>query len=82
MKNLYHRIAEEVQETANALNKELGRFDSVGSHLPQVEITNHMFTAYLYESLGIEVGLSYTEMIKFFGMLPSRELPQRESWNF
>lgn len=49
--NKYNLSAEEIQREANAINKELGRFDPARRHLFQVEVPNHMFTKYLYESV-------------------------------
>ena len=64
--NKYNHTAEEVQAAADAINKELGRFDPLRRHLFQVEVPNHMFTAYLYESMGIELSLSPKEIDKVF----------------
>ncbi len=66
VQNKYNRTAEEVQEEANAINKELGRFDPEKRHLFQVEVPNHMFTAYLYESMGIELDISGKEVDRVF----------------
>lgn len=65
-KNKYGKTAAEVQAYAEEINKELGRFDPLKKHLMQVEVPNHMFTAYLYESQGIEVSLSPKEIDKVF----------------
>lgn len=64
--NKYNHTVEEVQAAADAINKELGRFDPLRRHLFQVEVPNHMFTAYLYESMGIELSLSPKEIDKVF----------------
>ncbi len=66
VKNKYNRTAQEIQAEANAINKELGRFDPLKRHLFQVEVPNLMFTSYLYESLGIEVPLSHKEIDTIF----------------
>lgn len=65
-KNKYNKSAEEVQDYANKLNRELGRFDPEKRHLFQVEVPNHMFTKYLYESQGIEIALSPEEIDSVF----------------
>jgi len=65
-KNKYNRTVEEVQAAADSINKELGRFDPLKKHLFQVEVPNHMFTAYLYESLGIEISLAPEQIDKVF----------------
>lgn len=65
-KNKYNKSAEEVQAYANRLNQELGRFDPEKRHLFQVEVPNHMFTKYLYESQGIEISLASEEIDSVF----------------
>ena len=59
--NKYGLSAEQVQARADELNREMGRFDPAMRHLNRIEIPNHMFTAYLYESLGIRLSLSSEE---------------------
>ncbi len=56
IKNKYNRTAADIQAVADAINNELGRFDSKRHQLFQVEVPNYMFTAYLYESQGIASG--------------------------
>ena len=57
VKNPRRRTAEEVQRAADQLNRALGRFGPASGHMHHVEIPNHMFNAYLYESQGIELSL-------------------------
>lgn len=64
--NKYHLTAEQIQQEANAINEELGRFDPARRHLFQVEAPNHMFTAYLYESLGIQISLTHEQVDQVF----------------
>ena len=64
--NKYNLTAERIQEEADRINKELGRFDPEKKHLFEVEAPNHMFTAYLYESLGIELSISSEEVDRVF----------------
>lgn len=66
VKNKYHLTAEQVQEKAEELNRELGRFDPAKKHILPIEIPNTMFTPYLYESLGIEIALSNAEIDTVF----------------
>ena len=66
VKNKYHLSAEQVQARANEINREFGRFDPEKRHLFQIEIPNTMFTPYLYESLGIEIALSNSEIDRVF----------------
>lgn len=66
IKNKYNKTAEEVQDYANRLNQELGRFAPEKRHLFQVEVPNAMFTNYLYESQGIEIALSSEEIDSVF----------------
>lgn len=64
--NKYNLTAEQIQEEAIAINQGLGRFYSEKRHLLQVEVPNHMFTKYLYESLGIKLVLSSEEIDRIF----------------
>lgn len=66
VKNKYHLSAEQVQAKANEINREFGRFDPEKRHLFQIEIPNTMFTPYLYESQGIEIALSNSEIDTVF----------------
>ena len=66
VKNKYHLSAEQIQTKANEINQELGRVDPEKRHLFQVEIPNTMFTPYLYESQGIEIALSNSEIDTVF----------------
>ena len=65
-KNKYNLNAAQVQEKADAINKELGRFDPQKRHLVQLEVPDTMFTPYLYESQGIEIPLSTEEIDTIF----------------
>ena len=66
IRNKYHLSAEQVQAKANEINREFGRFDSEKRHLFQIEIPNTMFMPYLYESQGIEIALSNSEIDTVF----------------
>ena len=65
-KNKYSHTAEEVQAAADAINQELGRFDPARRHLFQLEVPNHMFTAFLYQSMGIALSLTPPEIDQVF----------------
>lgn len=65
-RNKYSRTAEEVQAAADAINAELGRFDPERRHLFQIEVPNHMFTAYLYQSMGIELSLTPKQIDRIY----------------
>lgn len=65
-KNKYNRTAEEIQAEADAINAELGRFDPKRRYLFQVEVPNHMFTAFLYQYMGIELPLTPQEIDRIF----------------
>lgn len=65
-KNKYNLSAEQVQTKADEINKELGRFNTDKMNLCKIEIPNTMFTPYLYESLGIEISLSNSEIDTIF----------------
>lgn len=64
--NKYNRTVEEIQQEADAINRELGRFDPKLRHLRQVEIPNHAFTKYLYESLGIQFSIPAGQIDRIF----------------
>lgn len=64
--NRYQLTAEQVQQEAALINQELGRFDSQGHYLTEIEVPNTMFSPYLYESQGIEIPLSTSEIDKIF----------------
>ena len=57
---------EQVQNEADTINRELKRFDPASRARNTVEIPNHMFTAYLYESLGIKLDLTAEEIDRIF----------------
>ena len=65
-RNKYHLSAKQVQAKADEINREFGRFDPAKRHLSQIEIPNSMFTSYLYESQGIEIALSSSEIDTVF----------------
>lgn len=72
-RNKYHLSAEQVQAKANEIKREymegmhsIGRFDPEKRLLFQIEIPNTMFTPYLYESQGIEIALSNSEIDTVF----------------
>lgn len=48
------------------LNQELGKFDPMRMHLVEIEVPNTMFSPYLYESQGIEIPLSTSEIDRIF----------------
>lgn len=53
-----HITAEEVQEFADKLNNDIGRYNPESQDLYCLEIHNHQFQKYLYESLGINTIVS------------------------
>jgi putative hydrolase of the HAD superfamily len=59
-------IAEQIQAKADEINREFGRFNPEKRHLFQIEIPNTIFTPYLYESQGIEIALSNSEIDTVF----------------
>lgn len=65
-RNKYNKTAAQVQAEADSINRQLGRFDPQSRHLFQVEVPNHMFTAYLYASQGIELPLDAEEIDRIF----------------
>lgn len=66
VENRYGLTAEQVQQEAESINRELGRSDPALRNLNTVEIPNHMFSSYLYESLGIRFDLPQEEIDRTF----------------
>ena len=81
-RNKYNLTAEQIQERANELNKEFGRYDPGKKHLLQIEIPNTMFTPYLYDSLGIEIALSNAEIDTVFWDAAAPGAPTEGMENF
>ncbi len=81
-RNKYNLTAEQIQERANELNKEFGRYDPEKKHLLQIEIPNTMFTPYLYDSLGIEIALSNAEIDTVFWDAAAPGVPTEGIENF
>lgn len=81
-RNKYNLTAEQIQERANELNKEFGRYDPGKKHLRQIEIPNTMFTPYLYDSLGIEIALSNAEIDTVFWDAAAPGAPAEGMENF
>ena len=65
-RNKYRLTARQVQAHADKLNQEMGRFDPKRRHMFLLEVPNHMFTAYLYQSLGITLALSPEQIDAIF----------------
>ncbi|MCI9142579.1 MAG: HAD-IA family hydrolase [Lachnospiraceae bacterium] len=82
VRNKYHLSAEQVQARATEINREFGRFDPEKRHLFQIEIPNTMFTPYLYESLGIEIALSNSEIDIVFWDAAAPGVPTKGVQNF
>lgn len=66
VRNPHGYTAEDVQAHAEAINHELGRFDPVARLKNIIEIPNHMFTSYLYQSMGIELSLTPAQIDRIF----------------
>lgn len=64
--NKHNVTAEKLQAEAAALNREVGRTDPLGGNPILVEVPNRMFSAYLYESLGIKLSLAPPEIDRVF----------------
>lgn len=64
--NKYGVTARQVQDEAEAINQELGRFDPVKRYQNTVELPNYMFTNYLYETMGVKLSLTSEEIDKVF----------------
>lgn len=66
VKNKYNLSAEDVQREADKINRERFNMEAELNHIRYIEVPNHMFTAYLYESLGIQLSLTSAQIDKVF----------------
>ncbi len=73
--NKYGVTANDIQSEADALNRELGRFDPDRRHCFQIEVPNRMFTTYLYQLMGIELSLTSEEIDRVFWDAASPGVP-------
>ena len=65
--NRFGYSVEEVQAEAEAINREIRRFDpAYAKERRIVEIPNHMFTHYLYESMGLKIDATAEEIDRAF----------------
>ena len=64
--NKYGYTPQDVLEKAQEINRFLGRGDPATRHLQEVEVPNHMFSSFLYPSLGITIPLSAPEIDKIY----------------
>lgn len=74
-KNNYNHMAEEIQAAANEINREVGRGNPKTRHQFQIEVPNHMLTAYLYQSMGIELSLTSSQIDRVFWDAASPAVP-------
>jgi len=66
VKNPNHITAEEIQQLANEIDFECGRYNPKNPHLFVTEIHNHQFQNYLYEYFGLERMVSPLELETVF----------------
>lgn len=66
LRNRYGYTAQQVQAEAEQINLDLGRADPETRPLRQVEVPNHMFTSFLYQSMGIELSLTPSQIDRVF----------------
>jgi putative hydrolase of the HAD superfamily len=64
--NPHNITAEEVQQLANELNVEIGRFDPETSHLCVTEVHNQPFNNYLYDYFGLKRTVTPLELETVF----------------
>lgn len=64
--NKHNLSAEEVQNYADKINFELGRSDPDRRDGFMIEVPNHMFTSFLYKSLGIELSIDSDQIDDVF----------------
>lgn len=79
VKNKYNYTAEQIQLVANELNRELKRYDPKYQKELTVEVPNHMFSAYIYRSLGIELRCRHPKSTAYSGTRLSPAVPTEGS---
>lgn len=65
-KNPYQVAAKKLQEFANELNRDIGRYHPDVRQSTHIEVHNHLFQNYLYEYFGLEFDLTAQELEKIF----------------
>ena len=81
-RNRHCYTAKQIQAFADELNRELKRYDPKYQKELTVEVPNHMFSSYLYRSLGIELALSAPEIDRIFWDAASPAVPTKGIENF
>lgn len=66
VENKYGKTPQEIQNLADEINSEIGRFNPSKSHLVKHEVSNIAFYAYLYESQGIRFSVPYEDLEGIF----------------
>lgn len=74
--------AEEIQEMANELNREIGRYGTNFEKQSLFEVHNHVFQKYLYEYFGIELTKSPEEVERIFEESASAAEPTKNINDF
>lgn len=65
--NKYNLSAEQVQEEAQKINTEIGRFNpNIHPKDADLEVHNRVFSKYLYESLGIKLDIDFDMIDRIF----------------
>lgn len=64
--NKHNKTPKDIFELSKELNREIGRFDPATRHTFQIEIPSEQFDAYLYESQGIRLSITYEEAGKVY----------------
>jgi putative hydrolase of the HAD superfamily len=65
-KNPYQISAKDLQNFANTLNRDIGRYDQDVRKSPFIEVHNHLFQNYLYQYYDLEMDLTPEELEKVF----------------
>lgn len=66
VENKHNKTPQQVWEYAGEINRQIGRFNPDKIDLFQYEITSTSFNAYLYESLGINLSITYEQAGEIF----------------
>jgi putative hydrolase of the HAD superfamily len=74
--------AQEVQNLADELNKDIGRYNPETGDLYSLEVHNHQFQKYLYEYFGLELKVSHNELEIVFWNAAAPAIPTKNIYKF
>lgn len=77
LENKYNLTPQQVQDEADAILAEIGRVNQGGKSTCPIEMSVYPFDAYLYESKGIKLSISYSEAERIFWDVAAPGVPTK-----